>query len=64
MANCPVLVFANKMDMASLRPAQIVEKMGLHNSRRSWHLQPCCGLNGDGIIEGFEWLRKELNNKK
>jgi small GTP-binding protein len=64
MVNCPVLIFANKMDMASLRPVQLVEKMGLHKSKRAWHLQPCCGLNGDGIIEGFEWLRKELKNRK
>ena len=27
MANCPVLVLANKMDVATLRPVQIVEKM-------------------------------------
>ena len=64
MLHCPLLLFANKMDMTSLRPAALVEKMGLHHTKRPWHLQPCCGLNGDGIIEGFEWLRKELKNKK
>ena len=60
MTNCPVLIFANKMDMSNLRPAQIVERLGLHKYKRTWHLQPCCGLNGEGIIEGFEWLRKEV----
>lgn len=60
MANCPVLVFANKMDLATLRPIELVERMGLHKTKRTWHLQPCCGMNGDGIIEGFEWLRKEV----
>lgn len=53
MTQCPVLVFANKMDIATLRPIQIVEKMGLHKFKRQWHMQPCCGLNGEGIIEGF-----------
>ena len=64
MANCPVLVFANKMDLSKLRPVSIVERLGLHKSKGSWHLQPCCALNGDGVVEGFEWMRKELRNRK
>lgn len=63
MSSCPLLLFANKMDISNLRPAQIVEKMGLHLTKREWHMQPCCGLNGDGIVEGFEWLRKAVKNK-
>jgi signal recognition particle receptor subunit beta len=58
MKNVPVLVFANKMDIATLKPLEIVQKLGLHQLRRQWHLQSCCALNGDGLIEGFEWLRK------
>jgi hypothetical protein len=27
-------------------------------------LQPCCALNGDGLVEGFEWLRKQLKAGK
>ena len=50
MQHCPVLVFANKMDLSRLRPAQIVEKMGLYSSKREWHVQPCCALNGEGIV--------------
>jgi hypothetical protein len=46
------------MDIATLKPLEIVQKLGLHQLRRQWHLQPCCALNGDGLIEGFEWLRK------
>lgn len=53
MLQCPVLIFANKMDLTTLRPVEIVEKMGLHKYKRAWHMQPCCGINGDGIIEGF-----------
>lgn len=53
MKNVPVLVFANKMDIATLQPREIVEKLGLHQMRRNWHLQPCCALNGDGLVEGF-----------
>ena len=63
MADCPVLVFANKMDISSLRPVQIVERMGLHKLKRERHMQPCCALNGEGIVEGFEWLRKEVKRQ-
>ena len=54
LRNVPVLVLANKMDMAQLKPAQLVEKMGLHTLRgREWNLQPTCALTGEGITEGF-----------
>ena len=64
MKNIPVLVFANKTDIATMKPAQIVEKLGLHQERRAWNLQPCCALNGDGIVEGFEWLLKEVKKNR
>lgn len=47
------------MDLTDLKPSDLVEKMGLHTMRRAWHLQPCCALTGDGLVEGFEWLNKE-----
>lgn len=50
MNNVPVLVFANKMDIATMTPAEIVDKLGLHQERRAWNLQPCCALTGEGIV--------------
>ena len=64
LKNVPVLVFANKMDVSPLKPKEIVEKLGLHKMRREWQLQPCCGLNGEGLVEGFEWLNKETKKAK
>ena len=64
MKNVPVLVFANKMDIATLQPREIVEKLGLHLMRRQWHLQPCCAINGDGLVQGFEWLRTQIKSGK
>lgn len=58
MKDVPILVLSNKMDIATLKTRDIVERLGLHLMRRNWHLQPCCALNGEGLIEGFEWLRK------
>ena len=65
LKSAPVLILSNKSDMASLKPGEIVEKLGLHMLRgRTWNLQPCCGLTGEGITEGFEWLRKEVKSSK
>lgn len=64
LQDVPLLVFANKMDATTLKPQEILEKMGLHQLRRNWHLQPCCALNGEGLIEGFDWLSKELSKRK
>lgn len=64
MKNVPVLVFANKMDIATLQPREIVEKLGLHLMRRQWHLQSCCAINGDGLVQGFEWLRTQIKSGK
>lgn len=53
MKNVPVLVFANKMDISTYQTREIVQMLGLHQLRRQWHLQPCCALSGDGLVEGF-----------
>ena len=60
----PLLILANKMDMCTKNPADIVQRLGLHQLRREWNLQPCCGLNGDGIAQGFEWLQKQVKKNK
>ena len=53
MAKVPVLVFANKMDIATLQPRDLVEQLGLYQLRRQWHLQACCAINGEGLVQGF-----------
>ncbi len=48
--NAPVLVFANKMDVSRVKLTEIAEKLGMHKLKSNpWHLQPCCGLNGEGL---------------
>jgi ADP-ribosylation factor protein 1 len=64
LKNCPILVLANKIDISNMSSVKIVEKLGLHQTRKVWHVQPTCALTGDGIVEGFEWLRKTLKGKK
>lgn len=53
----PVVIFANKQDMAgSLTVADITEKFGLHEncSDRDWYVQYCSGKTGVGLEEGFQ----------
>ena len=62
MQNAAVLVLANKQDMPNAQtPSEIHEKLGLANLRqKSWYIQGCCGVNGQGLAEGLEWLSNEL----
>ncbi|KAK2951026.1 putative ADP-ribosylation factor 6 [Blattamonas nauphoetae] len=62
-----LLVFANKQDMAgACSPAQIRDRLQLDLicRDRSWFVQPTCGITGDGLLNGLEWLGKDLKKKK
>jgi signal recognition particle receptor subunit beta len=69
MANCAVLVLANKQDVTDSATTQEVAKaMGLDQERkRSWYVQGCSAKLGDGLYEGMEWLtttcKKNTKNK-
>ncbi|EAX94935.1 ADP-ribosylation factor-like protein 3, putative [Trichomonas vaginalis G3] len=54
----PVLIFANKQDLASaLPPDQITISLELHNIRdRQWQIQGCSAIKGDGLDDGLKWL--------
>ena len=40
--------------------AEIEEKMELYKlSNRKWFIQPTSGASGEGLFEGFEWLRSQ-----
>lgn len=50
----PVLIFANKQDLATASPAsEIAEGLNLHTYRdRQWQIQACCALSGEGVQVG------------
>ena len=54
----PLLVFANKQDLATAKTADIIaEKLNLTEYRtRKWHIQGCSAKTGDGLQEGMNWL--------
>ncbi|KAG5513519.1 hypothetical protein PMAC_000951 [Pneumocystis sp. 'macacae'] len=57
-----LLVFANKQDIEnSLSPNEISDALGLVDFKdRSWHIQGCCALTGDGLYKGLDWVVSSL----
>lgn len=66
LLNVPVLVFANKQDMASALPAdEIAVGLNLNSIRnRKWQIQPCSAKSGNGVAEGLEWGMSNCQAKK
>ncbi|CDR95526.1 ADP-ribosylation factor-like protein 2, putative [Babesia bigemina] len=63
MAQCTVLVFANKQDVTgALNVHEIQEQLGLDRiaNERSWRIHGCSGISGEGIVEGFAWLVSDV----
>ncbi|KAI9187775.1 ADP-ribosylation factor protein 3 [Blastocladiella emersonii ATCC 22665] len=65
LAGVPVLVLANKQDLATaLAPDAIASSLNLHSLRdRTWQIQPCSAKSGDGVQEGMEWACKNASSK-
>ncbi|OQS05987.1 ADP-ribosylation factor family [Thraustotheca clavata] len=60
-----LLVLANKQDMPNAMSASaMTDKLGLHHFRRSWYIQACCGISGDGLYEGLDWLASTLQKQQ
>ncbi|CAD7090375.1 unnamed protein product [Hermetia illucens] len=58
----PLLVFANKQDVASAMSAsQVAENIGLINLEgRTWQIQACTAINGTGVKEGMDWVCQNI----
>ena len=62
LAAVPVLIFANKQDLATaMKPQEIGEVLNLAGIRdRRWQIQGCSAKTGDGLTEGLEWIMANL----
>ena len=62
LANIPVLIFANKQDLATATPPdQITIDLELHKIRdRKWQIQGCSALSGSGLDDGLKWLVQSM----
>jgi ADP-ribosylation factor-like protein 3 len=61
LPSAPILVFANKQDLATSKPASVIaEALDLVSMRtRKWHIQGCSAKNGsedEGLQAGMGWL--------
>eukprot|EP00484_Ammonia_sp_Unknown_P024574 CAMPEP_0197027538 /NCGR_PEP_ID=MMETSP1384-20130603/7436_1 /TAXON_ID=29189 /ORGANISM="Ammonia sp." /LENGTH=190 /DNA_ID=CAMNT_0042456399 /DNA_START=53 /DNA_END=625 /DNA_ORIENTATION=- len=66
LRDAALLVLGNKQDMPNVFNAkQLTDKLGLAQLRnRQWYVQPTCGITGDGLYEGLDWLSQTLNKRK
>lgn len=64
-SNCPIVFFANKMDIPGAMTAdECIEELQLDRIRdKPWHIASSNALTGHGINEGIEWLCEHLENK-
>lgn len=59
----PILFLANKMDLPHSMPHQgIADVMGLTQVafHHTWKIMHCCGLTGEGVREGWDWLTQQM----
>jgi len=58
LGGIPLLVFANKQDLLQACPAdEIVDSLKLTDIKdRTWTIQACSAMDGNGLQEGMEWL--------
>jgi len=57
----PLVVLANKQDLPNAKPIKEIENLLELNSLPTdalWHIEGCCALKGDGLLEAFETLGK------
>lgn len=65
LAGASLLVLANKQDLSgALNPEQIEKILNLKEIKtHSWALYPVSAVKGDGIMEPFEWLVKDIGSR-
>ncbi|NWR85995.1 ARL14 protein, partial [Furnarius figulus] len=55
--NVPVVVLANKQDLAGALNAEEITrrlKMKKYCGDRTWYVQPCCAITGEGLAEALQ----------
>jgi len=64
LKDCLLLVYANKNDLkGSMSSVEISEFLGLSDVKNHpWHIQSCCALTGEGLLDGIEWISQHVDN--
>jgi len=64
LSNVPLLIFANKQDIAKVKLDNIANRFQLENLTRPWKIQGTCATTGEGLNDGLEWIQQEINKIK
>ncbi|XP_077182312.1 uncharacterized protein LOC143832194 isoform X2 [Paroedura picta] len=66
LTGVPLLVFANKQDLAAASlAADIAEGLNLHTYRdRPWQIQACSAISGEGVQDGMNWMCSQISSQK
>jgi ADP-ribosylation factor protein 6 len=66
MKDAVILIFANKNDLPfGMTTEEITEMLELSKLKdRQWSIQSCCGISGEGLVDGFTWLGNAIQPPK
>ncbi|XP_043910949.1 ADP-ribosylation factor 1-like [Protopterus annectens] len=66
MQGVPFVILANKQDLpGARRPSELVDALCLRKLHgHEWHVQGCCAVNGDGLVEGLHRLSELVKQNK
>ena len=65
LVGCKILIFANKQDAKGALPvAEISKRLNLSVLQgKSYHIQDCCALTGEGLYDGMEWMSNQIRTR-
>lgn len=67
LAGASLLIFANKQDLdGALSCDEIAEALELKSdifAKRHWQIHPCSAVTGDGLVEGIDWMIRDIASR-
>ena len=68
LAGASLLIFANKQDLeGALTADEIAEVLDLKSdaltSSRHWEIRGCSAVTGEGLVEGIDWMVKDISSR-
>eukprot|EP00884_Botryococcus_braunii_P016534 jgi/Botrbrau1/3564/Bobra.0078s0021.1 len=62
LQSAAILVFANKQDLKdAMAVGDLTQTLNLHSIKKhDWHIQACCALTGEGLVDGLEWISQRV----
>lgn len=64
LAGVPLLVLANKQDIAAKKPSDISAALKVNELKTKWFVQGCVARDGIGLTDGFEWIARMIKERK